>query len=221
MAPADVHSRILTQAARTVLTPLGVCQRGRSRIWLDDHGWWLGVVEFQPSGWAKGAYLNVGAMWLWRSSDSLSFDYGHRVESFREFRDPERFESAAGELAERAAQEVQHLRERFASVESVAKALAAGPQESEWSRYHAAIAAAAAGHSAAARDCLESLTHPESGQTAWQRDLAQLASELQLLLDRPDSFGRWVDDTIRATRAALKLPVWQGTFACQDRAAAS
>lgn len=36
-----------------VLAPLGVRRRSRSRTWLDDHGWWLGIVEFQPSagGW--------------------------------------------------------------------------------------------------------------------------------------------------------------------------
>jgi hypothetical protein len=28
-------------------------QKGRSRIWLDDHGWWIAVVEFQPSDWAR------------------------------------------------------------------------------------------------------------------------------------------------------------------------
>jgi hypothetical protein len=44
-----------------VLTPLGLTQRGRSRLWLDDHGWWLIVVEFQPSAWSRGSHLNVSA----------------------------------------------------------------------------------------------------------------------------------------------------------------
>src|SRR5256885_11111558 len=61
MAEADPHSKLITAAAREILRPLGLFQKGRSRVWLDDQGWWLGVVEFQPSDWSKGSYLNVGA----------------------------------------------------------------------------------------------------------------------------------------------------------------
>src|SRR5436309_1568598 len=74
------HTKLLTAAARSVLRPLGLQQRGRSRLWLDDHGWWVVVVEFQPSGWSIGSYLNVGAMWLWFEKDYISFDYGSRIE---------------------------------------------------------------------------------------------------------------------------------------------
>ncbi|MBO0772648.1 MAG: hypothetical protein J2P35_14415 [Actinobacteria bacterium] len=42
---------IIAEVAGQVLAPLGVRRRGRSRTWLDDHGWWLGIVEFQPSSW--------------------------------------------------------------------------------------------------------------------------------------------------------------------------
>jgi len=33
---ASVHSNMLTDAARHVLRPMGLVQKGRSRIWLDD-----------------------------------------------------------------------------------------------------------------------------------------------------------------------------------------
>ena len=48
MAVELPHSKLITSAARDVLRPLGLRRRGRSRVWLDDRGWWLGVVEFQP-----------------------------------------------------------------------------------------------------------------------------------------------------------------------------
>ncbi len=75
-AAAPDHNAVLRTAARAALLPLGLIQRGRSRVWLDDRGWFLIVVEFQPSSWSKGSYLNVAAMWLWRDKDYLSFDYG-------------------------------------------------------------------------------------------------------------------------------------------------
>lgn len=75
---------------------MGLSQKGRSRIWLDDQRWWLCVVEFQPSSWSRGSYLNVGCMWLWPVRDDISFDEGYRVEEFCEFRDEAQFEAAAG-----------------------------------------------------------------------------------------------------------------------------
>src|SRR5687767_12866016 len=72
------HSKIIAQAAKEVLAPLGFRRSGRSRLWLADHGYWLGVVEFQPSGFSKGSYLNVAAHWLWRPPPHvMTFDYFH------------------------------------------------------------------------------------------------------------------------------------------------
>jgi len=56
---ADQHSRVIAEAASAALSPLGLVRKGRSRIWLDDQSWWLGVAEFKPSNWKPGAYLNV------------------------------------------------------------------------------------------------------------------------------------------------------------------
>jgi hypothetical protein len=75
VAMALDHNRDIAMAARSVLRPIGCVQKGRSRTWLDDRGWWVGVIEFQPSGWSKGSYLNVGACFLWsKTRASFSFD---------------------------------------------------------------------------------------------------------------------------------------------------
>jgi hypothetical protein len=91
MASVSPASRLLTQAGREVLRPLGLRQKGRSRTWIDDHGWWLAVVEFQPSSWSLGSYLNVGVMWLWRDSDHLSFDLNYRTNDHVGLRDEQQF----------------------------------------------------------------------------------------------------------------------------------
>jgi hypothetical protein len=126
------HTRLLTMAARRTLRPLGLCQRGRSRLWLDDQGWWLVVVEFQPSSWSKGSYLNVGAMWLWYEKDYFSFDDGHRVEDFAPFEDEAQFFPIAEGLARRAAQEVMRYRALYPSVHAAAQHLAAKHPKSFW-----------------------------------------------------------------------------------------
>jgi hypothetical protein len=65
MAAPSLATRLVIRAARQALQPMWLRQKGRSRTWLDDHGWWLTVVEFQPSGFDHGTYLNVGVNWLW------------------------------------------------------------------------------------------------------------------------------------------------------------
>ena len=115
------QTKLLKGAARRVLRPLGFFQRGRSRLWIGDHGWWLVVVEFQPSGWSKGSYLNVAAMWLWFEKDYFSFDYGYRIGRFVPFKDEAQFAPLAENLARRAADEVGHYRSLFTSVHSAAQ----------------------------------------------------------------------------------------------------
>src|SRR5687767_9186226 len=116
----ELHTRLLSDAARRHLRPLLLRQKGRSRIWLDDRGWFVSVVEFQPSGFSKGTYLNVGAHFLWRWSGHLSFDVGYRVQGFEPLETEAQFTAIADSFAARAAAEVQVLRERLRTPGSVA-----------------------------------------------------------------------------------------------------
>jgi hypothetical protein len=109
------HDRIIAEAAKASLRPLGFQRKGRSRTWLADHGWWLTIVEFQPSAWSKGSYLNVAAHWLWSGVGVLSFDFGDRASEFVDYVSDDQFTPAAARLAEMAAQEAQRLAQTFTS----------------------------------------------------------------------------------------------------------
>jgi len=105
------HNRLITQAAREILRPQGLFQKGTSRIWIDDNGWFLTLVEFQPSSWEKGTYLNVGACYLWNRQDHLSFDMGYREKGFVSFQqDPEGFPDAVRALTAHALKRVLDYR---------------------------------------------------------------------------------------------------------------
>jgi len=71
----NIHDKIIKRAATEVLVPLGVFQKGQSRTWIDDNGWFLTIIEFRPSEWGKGAHLHVGLHYLWNNRDPLTFDY--------------------------------------------------------------------------------------------------------------------------------------------------
>lgn len=73
------HEKIIKQTAKKILAPEGLFQKGQSRTWLEDNGYYLTVIEFQPSQYDRGAYLNAGISFLWESTEVLNrvlcFDY--------------------------------------------------------------------------------------------------------------------------------------------------
>jgi hypothetical protein len=113
-------SALLTAAGRSRLLPLGIKQKGRSRTWLDDHGWWIGVIEFQPSSWSKGSYLNVGVMWMWNTVDHIVFDLHQRVAGHTRYEDDDQFKAEAERLAAAAAEGIGSYRQAIPDLATAA-----------------------------------------------------------------------------------------------------
>lgn len=197
------HDEIIAVAAKTALEPLGFVRKGRSRTWLADHAWWLTIVEFQPSAWSKGSYLNVAAHWLWSEIGALSFDFGGRIAGHVEYLTDTQFTPAAARLAERAASEAQRLTELFEDLNQATKVLLEDAQTKDrqrhlhygWSDYHAGVAAALVTRSDEARkmfNCIldspvppGSLLHPATERMAQLlNDPTQLRDEVIALITR-------------------------------------
>ncbi len=141
------HESLIRAAAKLHLAPLGFRQKGRSRVWLRDHGWWLSIVEFQPSSWSKGSYLNVACMWLWCPHGHLAFHVCERLGRYAEFVDHASFQPAADGLARLAAEGSLKNEPRFSNIQAVyayLDALTVGSQ-SHWDHYNAMMAALACG----------------------------------------------------------------------------
>lgn len=117
---ARTADKLIMRAARDILKPMGLFQKGTSRIWIDDNGWFLIVVEFQPSAWSQGAYLNVAISFLWEQgpgfSEALSYNIGGREQEHVEYAgDDETFSQQMQEMAQQAARLVRAYRGRFAT----------------------------------------------------------------------------------------------------------
>lgn len=65
------YNTLIKQAVRAVLKPKGMFQKGSTRIWIDDNGWFFTVVEFQGSCCDRGSYLNIGMQHLWNEWEYL------------------------------------------------------------------------------------------------------------------------------------------------------
>lgn len=199
------HTRLLTTAARKILRPLGLSQKGRSRLWTDDHGWWLIVVEFQPSGWSKGSYLNVGAMWLWEVDDFFAFHYGDCIEGFASFKNELQFMPLAENLARRAADEVERLRLLFPTVGAVAQQLAAKSPRRFWDTFHAGMSCGLAGEMAQAARFFDEVINTDDQREWAQAAVSRARAYSQMLVDVSE-FRRYIEGVIRQSRAQLRLP---------------
>jgi hypothetical protein len=210
------HSKLIVAAARNVLRPLGVVQKGRSRTWLDDHGWWLGVIEFQPSSYSRGTYLNAGVNWLWNPKGYLSFDYGDRVhfdfgdargDQYLEYVSDEQFAPLADKLAILAADEVRRYRDLFVTVGATAAVLRNGGRA--W--LDAAIALGLAGDATTADEMFDlHIGQLEASRGADRRTQAdderyERARLLRELAPDHNAFCAQIRDDTAGARSLLKL----------------
>lgn len=215
MAQTNQHGKIIAAAAKSALTPLGFQRKGASRIWFADKGYWLLVIEFQPSAWSKGSYLNVAAHWLWSSiSDGLqvvlSFDYGGRAGTFISFESEAQFSPQAASLAETAAAESRRLSASLVSIEAVADCLIAEERKAtdmkcrgHWGALHAGIAAGLASKPGAALAMFDAILANPAPPGSVLHPMAEKMSEL---LDDDRAFRGYVVGVINGQRQKLKLP---------------
>jgi hypothetical protein len=205
MATQTEHSRLIAEAAREILRPLGVRQKGRSRSWIDDRAWWLGHVEFQPSSWSKGSYLNVGVMWLWHELPYLTYDVGYRVHDFEPYRNSQQFQEVAVTLARKAADEITKYRVTFASVDSAAVYFASLPDMASSSFLSAGIVFGLEGRANDARKWFDAYLALDDDRSFVSEE-KQRIHELRDLLDDQPVFKRRIRESIARTRELQKLP---------------
>jgi hypothetical protein len=206
--PVD-HNAEIAAAAKSVLEPVGCMRKGRSRTWLADHGWWVAVVEFQPSAWAKGSYLNVGASYLWKpviAQSSLSFDAVIGPRPWYDAMACEPFMPKAMELASIARDSLTGLREHQRTIALAAEWLQREwIERSPWRNYHLGVALGLSGKVDCAQRHFRLVVDPPSGYE-WVKVLARECEAYAALVEDRSAFKFAVLERIRAMRGALKFP---------------
>jgi hypothetical protein len=203
------HNRLITQVAKEVLAPLGLIQKGRSRTWLDDHSWWLGVVEFQPSDWSRGTYLNVGAMWLWHGDrDDIYFDLSDRIgNGFLGYQSDEQFLPEVRHLASGAAAAIEGLRDRIRTFEDVARELTpSAVANGSWAAWDAAMALGLAGETEASAAMFARVIATDDDRDWWLATRREAAELQKLVTSDVDQFRILVNGLIARYRESLRLP---------------
>jgi hypothetical protein len=199
---SDTHSKIIAAAAKAELAPVRFQRKGRSRLWLADHGSWLNVVEFTPSRWSKSVSLMNAAHWLWLGAGFMSFNEAIPSNCHADFETEEQFKSAVSEIAKVARQKALEIEARFRSFDAIADFVVERARSSpdrmgpSWWGYEAGIASALIGRTEDAHKFLQGLTDER---------LTRRAAPLLPLIDRPKAFRSKVNDLVAQERARLKL----------------
>jgi hypothetical protein len=211
-AKAD-HNKILAAVARDGLGRMGLTRKGRSRTWLDDHGWWVIWVEFQPSSRSRGSYLNVGHQHLWLETDHIALGDCQRVrldgEEFIGFDAdrPDLFHASALRLVDKAVDAVAGRRNDHHDGLAALRAIAKHDQDGLHRLYDSGVALGLQGRSKPAGERFSGLLDVKANQAPpWVADLKEHTRTLASLLTDADMFHSEVNRRISATRTALKLP---------------
>ena len=207
------HNKLTAEVAKQTLLPAGLKRKGKSRLYYDDNGWWCTVIEFQPSGFSKGSYLNVGVCWLLYEQDYWSFDVGSQEGSNRRFASAENesdFTNAVFEKAMRAKEIAESNRERFSTISKAHEYYQAIKREG-WAFYYAAVIAAMNHQFEIAKNNFESLlAYPERAE--WEKKLNARVRELMRLMECPREFVQAIIETVLKTRALLRLETKDATL---------
>lgn len=141
------HEKIIKTTAKKILEPEKLFQAGNSRCYLDDNGYFMIQVEFQPVTYMKGSGLNVGVAFLWESTkalnDTLAHSYGGAVgASFVKYQNDDSFQADMEVLAKTALEKVEEYR-KFSDMDYAKKCLQAKiadtPQGQFWEWYDLAM----------------------------------------------------------------------------------
>jgi hypothetical protein len=216
MAKQNEHGRLIAAAAKRHLAPLGCKRKGQSRLWISDERYWLITVEFQPSAWSKGSYLNVRPQWLW-----LRFGAGDdfpRPADYIEFENTEQFKPLIEDMAAIAAQAVLAFRGRFRNLADVERYFAERITRDGWPVYRAAVTAGIVGKVETARKLFKRMeSFDTENHTSWQ-EMKSWSATLAALLDDPRRYRSAISSTITDLRKTWGLPPARPYFETDSKA---
>jgi len=167
--------------------------------------WWMAVVEFQPSSFSRGSYLNVGCMWLWIKS-YVSFDVGYRVEEFQAFENEEQFTRVAERLATAALEKVRDYRRLFPTICHVSDYYMLNVPQSFWPCLNASIAPALAGRREDSARSLSTCLEGVDDDPAWLTKARLDARNLLAIIQDQERFRDSISSRVMEARRLQRLP---------------
>lgn len=199
------HNKLLKKIAKERLKPHDIYQQGQSRTFLQDKGWYTIVIEFQPSSWSKGTYLNIGIDLHIYPRDHFAFLYGHREKGFEEFKDQQQFENLTHRLCDFIIKRVDALNKKFKDIRSAKKNLRTEAADETWRLYYFAVLNALVGDLTKAKHQLKKV-RSEKCEHDWEVKRREVVDNILHWLEDLETFEEKMKNLIHETRQLKKLP---------------
>jgi hypothetical protein len=204
MAKQNEHGKLIAAAAKAALLPLGFRRKGQSRCWFSDERFWSIFIEFQPSAWSKGTYLNVTPIWLFLQP--WGGEAAHRVGDYIEFESVDQFGPLIEQGAQLIASEVIALRAKFRTPVDLHHFFA-GNLSWNGNIYRAAITAGLVGDFALARDLFARINALDPTKHGLQlENIQKECAALAALLEDRQAYRSAILKKIEARRQARGFP---------------
>lgn len=131
-------NKIIKKICKEVF-PSEVFQKGNSRVYLDDNGYYFTMIEFQPYSLKKGAFLNAGLSFFFYKDTGLTFSYSYNNEvrigkRFIEYINDEQFEKDIREYVLLANDYILRYRE-FANIDYAKEYIVNELNDNNWNPY--------------------------------------------------------------------------------------
>jgi hypothetical protein len=184
---------------------VGLKQKGQSRMWYFPGDYYLILVEFQPSSWDTGTYLNVGLDFNWYPKDYFSFEFGHRVSDFKKLANENQFETEVRQLCDLAIKKVTQYKDIFTDRQSLGDKLLKlhSDKTNDWEKFHIGMAYGLAGNVKKAIDYLSKVSG-DKYQLDWEKERATIAREYILALETGDFLTK-LNETIQRTKELKRV----------------
>jgi hypothetical protein len=204
VAKQNEHGKLIAAAAKAALLPLGCRRKGQSRCWFSDEHFWYIFIEFQPSAWSRGTYLNVGPIWFFL--EGWGGEVTRRLDNYIEFESVEQFAPLIEKAAQLVAAEVVALRAKFPTLADIHRFFAGNLS---WSGniYRAAITAGLIGDLALARQLFARIKGLDPNRHGLQLKNRQVeCAALAALLDDPQAYRSAIREKIDIRRQSRGFP---------------
>lgn len=201
----SAHTKAIRETARNKFKGLGLKQKGQSRLWYLSGDYYTILVEFQPSSWSTGTYLNVGVDFNWYIRDYFAFEFGDRLSDFKSFQDEKKFEEELERLCDLAVDKVKEYKLIFDdSVSAADKLLKFYKNElNDWDKFNIGVLFALGGQTGKAMNYLKKVSGNDY-KLDWEIERAGIARNYMKAIEEGNFLDK-LDDVIRKTRELKKI----------------
>lgn len=199
------HNKLLKKIVKEQLKPFGIFQKGQSRTFLYDKGWYTIIIEFQPSSYSKGTFLNVGLDFNFYPRDYFAFSFGYRENGFEQFENEKQFTNLTIDLCELAIKKVKELEENFLNLPISLETVKKEDSKDTWKLFDKAILNALNDNFDQAKNILNEI-HNRECEYDYEFERKQVVHAILLNSNKDNVLIQKVKTLIIQTREQKKLP---------------